>query len=96
MGMLAGIGKGAAKAAKAANDWQRAKEAMIKAGRKDAPATGSTMRPDVEAVKRGLKSNKPGMTQEELIGWSGYYELKREVEEKTIQEAKSKSRARKR
>jgi len=36
------------------------------------------------------------MTQEELIGWSGYYELKREVEEKTIQEAKSKSRARKR
>ena len=36
------------------------------------------------------------MTQEELVGWSGYYELKREVEEKTMQEVKTKSRARKR
>tara|TARA_Y100000114_G_scaffold90839_1_gene84325 strand:- start:1941 stop:2051 length:111 start_codon:yes stop_codon:yes gene_type:complete len=35
------------------------------------------------------------MPQEELTGWAGYYELKREIEEKTIQETKNKSRARK-
>ncbi len=36
------------------------------------------------------------MTQEELMGWSAYYDLKRELEEKTIQEAKNKSQARRR
>ena len=52
---------------KADADWAKAKEQMLKAGRKDTPATKKTIRPDVEAVKRGLKSNKPGMTQEELM-----------------------------
>ena len=35
------------------------------------------------------------LTQEELVNWIAYYELKREYEEKAIQNAKDKSRARK-
>ena len=35
------------------------------------------------------------LTQEELVNWRAYYELKREYEEKAIQNAKDKSRARK-
>ena len=35
------------------------------------------------------------LTQEELVSWIAYYELKREYEEKAIQNAKDKSRARK-
>ena len=33
------------------------------------------------------------LTQEELVNWIAYYELKREYEEKAIQNAKDKSRA---
>ena len=36
------------------------------------------------------------LTQEELINWIAYYELKRDYEEKAIQNAKDKSQARKR
>ena len=36
------------------------------------------------------------LTQEELINWVAYYELKKELEDKAIQNAKDKSRARKR
>ena len=39
-------------------------------------------------------SNK--LTQEELIFWAAYYELKNEYEEKAIQNVKDKSRAGKR
>ena len=35
------------------------------------------------------------LTQEELVNWIAYYELKRDSEEKAIQNAKDKSRARK-
>ena len=35
------------------------------------------------------------LSQEELINWIAYYELKREYEDKAIQTAKDKSRARK-
>ena len=35
------------------------------------------------------------LSQEELVNWIAYYELKREYEEKAIQNAKDKSRARK-
>jgi len=36
------------------------------------------------------------LTQEELIHWVAYFELKRELEDKAIQNAKDKSRAGKR
>jgi len=36
------------------------------------------------------------LSEEELINWIAYYELKREYEDKAIQNAKDKSRARKR
>ena len=36
------------------------------------------------------------LTQEELIHWVAFFELKREIEDKAIQNAKDKSRARKR
>lgn len=36
------------------------------------------------------------LTKEEYINWLAYYELKREYEEKAIQNAKNKSRAGKR
>ena len=36
------------------------------------------------------------LTQEEYTNWLAYYELKREYEEKAIQNAKDKSQARKR
>ena len=36
------------------------------------------------------------LTKEEYVNWLAYYELKREYEDKAIQNAKNKSRARKR
>tara|TARA_Y100000114_G_scaffold14696_1_gene11977 strand:+ start:67 stop:204 length:138 start_codon:yes stop_codon:yes gene_type:complete len=36
------------------------------------------------------------LTQEEFINWIAYYELKKDYEEKAIQNTKNKSRARKR
>ena len=36
------------------------------------------------------------LTQEEYINWLAYYELKKEYENKTYEDAKTKSRARKR
>tara|TARA_B100001121_G_scaffold271927_1_gene258156 strand:+ start:160 stop:297 length:138 start_codon:yes stop_codon:yes gene_type:complete len=36
------------------------------------------------------------LSQEELMNWIAYYELKGEYEDKAIQNAKDKSRARKR
>lgn len=53
---------------KAAKDWQKAKDAMIKAGRKDAPATDKTYRPwlDKNATKGydkvAARKGKPGQT----------------------------------
>ena len=35
------------------------------------------------------------LTQEEYINWIAYFELKREYEDKAIQDAKNKSQARK-
>jgi len=35
------------------------------------------------------------LSQEELINWIAYYEIKKEYEDKAIQNAKDKSRARK-
>jgi len=35
------------------------------------------------------------LTQEELINWVAYYELKKEYENKAYEDAKNKSRARK-
>ena len=35
------------------------------------------------------------ITQEELVNWVAYYELKKEYEDKAIENAKNKSRARK-
>ena len=42
-----------------------------------------------------IKELTINLTQEELVNWIAYYELKREYEEKAIQNAKDKSRARK-
>ena len=36
------------------------------------------------------------LTQEEYVNWLAYYELKKEYEEKVYEDAKNKSRARKR
>ena len=36
------------------------------------------------------------LTQEELINWVAYYELKKEYENKAYEDVKNKSRARKR
>ena len=36
------------------------------------------------------------LTKEEYVNWLAYYELKREYEEKAMQNAKNKSQARKR
>ena len=36
------------------------------------------------------------LTQEELINWIAFFEIKKELEDKAIQNAKNKSRARKR
>jgi len=55
---LAKVASKAKKAKKANKDWQKAKDAMIKAGRKDAPATGSTIRPDVREFMK--KTEKQG------------------------------------
>ena len=43
-----------------------------------------------------IKELTSKLTQEELINWIAYYDLKRDYEEKAIQNAKDKSRARKR
>jgi hypothetical protein len=42
-----------------------------------------------------LKELTSKITQEEYINWLAYYEVKKEYEEKAIQNAKDKSRARK-
>ena len=36
------------------------------------------------------------LSQEELINWIAFYEVKKELEDKSIQDAKNKSQARKR
>jgi hypothetical protein len=36
------------------------------------------------------------LTQEELIHWIAFFELKKEIDEKAIEDSKNKSRARKR
>ena len=46
-------------------------------------------------LKMTLNELTTKLTQEELINWIAYYELKRDYEEKAIQNAKDKSRARK-
>ena len=46
-------------------------------------------------LKMTIKELTIKLTQEELVNWIAYYELKREYEEKAIQNAKDKSRARK-
>ena len=46
-------------------------------------------------LKMTIKELTSKLTQEELINWIAYYELKRDYEEKAIQNAKDKSRARK-
>ena len=43
-----------------------------------------------------IKELTSKLTQEEYINWLGYYELKKEYEEKAYEEIKNKSRARKR
>ena len=42
-----------------------------------------------------IKELTSKLTQEEYINWLAYYELKKEYEDKAIQNAKDKSRARK-
>jgi len=42
-----------------------------------------------------IKELTAKLTQEELINWIAYYEVKRDYEDKAIQNAKDKSRARK-
>ena len=42
-----------------------------------------------------IKELTSKLNQEELIHWVAYYELKREYEDKAIENAKNKSRARK-
>ena len=46
-------------------------------------------------LKMTLNELTTKLTQEELMNWIAYYELKRDYEEKAIQNAKDKSRARK-
>ena len=46
-------------------------------------------------LKMTIRELTSKLTQEELINWIAYYELKRDYEEKAIQNAKDKSRARK-
>ena len=43
-----------------------------------------------------IKELTSKLNQEELIHWVAYYELKKEYEEKAYEDAKNKSRARKR
>ncbi len=46
-------------------------------------------------LKMTIKELTAKLTQEELINWIAYYEVKRDYEDKAIQNAKDKSRARK-
>ena len=43
-----------------------------------------------------IKELTSKLTQEEYVNWLAYYELKKEYEEKVYEDAKNKSRARKR
>ena len=43
-----------------------------------------------------IKELTSKITQEEYINWVAYYELKKEYEDKAYEDAKNKSRARKR
>ena len=46
-------------------------------------------------LKMTIKELTSKLTQEEYINWLAYYDLKKEYEDKAIQNAKDKSRARK-
>ena len=48
------------------------------------------------ASELGMTLNQltTNLTQEELVHWIAYYELKREYEDKALENAKNKSRAR--
>ena len=46
-------------------------------------------------LKMTIRELTDKLTQEEFVNWIAYYELKRDYEEKAIQNAKDKSRARK-
>ena len=43
-----------------------------------------------------IKELTSKLTQEELIHWVAFFELRKEIEEKAVQDSKNKSRARKR
>ena len=43
-----------------------------------------------------IKELTSKLTQEELIHWVAFFELKKEIDEKAIEDSKNKSRARKR
>tara|TARA_B100002019_G_C21254111_1_gene592871 strand:- start:669 stop:833 length:165 start_codon:yes stop_codon:yes gene_type:complete len=47
-------------------------------------------------LKMTIKELTSKITQEEYINWLAYYELKKEYEDKAYEDAKNKSRARKR
>ena len=47
-------------------------------------------------LKMTIKELTSKFTQEEYINWVAYYELKKEYEDKAYEDAKNKSRARKR
>jgi len=47
-------------------------------------------------LKMTIRELTDKLTQEEFVNWIAYYELKRDYEEKAIQNAKDKSQARKR
>jgi hypothetical protein len=98
MGTLGGGGSGGIfkilrnllKKPKAAKDWAKAKEAMVKAGRKDAPATGKTMRPDVrameeaEAIRKGREVLKRVDKVRERVGKPGQT-LGRDIDPKELE-----------
>ena len=42
-----------------------------------------------------IKELTSKLTQEELIHWVAFFELRKEIEEKAVQDSKNKSRARK-
>ena len=43
-----------------------------------------------------IKELTSKLTKEELIHWVAFFELRKEIEEKAVQDSKNKSRARKR
>ena len=47
-------------------------------------------------LKMTIQELTSKITQEEYVNWLAYYELKKEYEEKVYEDAKNKSRARKR